>query len=63
MFVGHGNVIADHPIDAHQTTLLVRQAASQLGRDDFRNMFVLSDGFDFLLLQVAQTDAVFNKST
>ncbi|HMQ13057.1 MAG TPA: hypothetical protein PKD21_06385, partial [Candidatus Competibacter phosphatis] len=55
---GIPDVIADDPIDLHCTTQLVNQAATQLSGDDFRHMLMLSNGLDFLFLQVGQADAV-----
>lgn len=57
-FLGMLDVIDNHALDALFTVGGMRQIIAHLDGEHFRDMFVLSDGKDFLLAQIGQFDTV-----
>ena len=52
------NVVNDHGPNGCATIGLLQQVVCQGGSCDFRDMLVLADGFDFVLVQSRKGDAI-----
>ena len=59
VFGSRFDVVANDVVDDQFAARSMRQAAAQFGRNDFRYVLVLGDGFDVFFVQVGQADAIF----
>ena len=55
------NVVSDHGPDGFPAMGLLQQIVCQGGGSDFRNVLVLADGGDFVFVQSAKGDSVFQR--
>ena len=52
------NVILDHALDTLFSTRSMHKIATEFNREQFRQMFVLCDGENFIFAEVGHVDAI-----